>query len=78
MRVHRERRQHLRQPRLDIRILSVDTAHRAIVDIGIVGEHFVQIIELAGVDGGGIVDQELLNLQAVGNFVESPSGCHSL
>jgi hypothetical protein len=39
-----------------------------LVDVGVRREHLVQIVEAALVNGGGIVNQQLLDLQAIGNF----------
>ena len=61
---------------------AVDAAERAVIDVGVGREHLVQVVESALVNGGGIVHEQLLDLQAVRDFgqaqhasIEHPHWC---
>ncbi len=57
--------QYLSQPRFDFGILSVDAAHRPVVDVGVRNEDVVEVVEKTLVDRRGVVHEQLLDLQPV-------------
>src|SRR5690606_32042687 len=77
MGVSGEIRQHLFEPRLDLRIVPVDAAHRAVVDIGVLGEHPVEIVEAASIDRRRVVDEQLLDFQSVRDLGKAQHGSDS-
>src|ERR1700731_1594381 len=74
VRVRREVRQHLGQPGLDLRVLALDAAHRAVVDVGVGREHAVEVIEAPLIDRRRVVDQQLLDFQPVRDLLQAQHG----
>jgi len=74
--VRREVRQHLLEPGLHLREATVDAPADPVVDVGVGGEHPVEVVEALLVDRRRVVDQQLLNLEAVGDLVEGHHGLH--
>ena len=66
----REDREVLGQPRLHFGEGPLDAAALRVVDGGVLGEHLVEAVPLAGVDGAGVADQHLFDRQPLGHLLK--------
>ena len=65
----RKHRHRLGEEFLDRGQVPLGTPHRRVVNVGVGREHVVEQIPVLAVDGMRVVDEQILDLQAIGNFL---------
>ena len=63
--IRRKRAQCLRQPGLHRRVVALDAAHGAIVDVRIREEHRVKCVEITAIDSVGVADHQVFEFDAI-------------